>query len=297
MRCFSIFLFVLLLAFPCRGAEQPENYQIMVSIAPQRYIVERIAKDTVQVMVLAASGQDPHSYEPTPAQMRASSKAALYIAMGVPFENIWLPRIQGVAPSLRVLHTEGVVHGHDSEDDPHESGHSLGHRHDPHIWLSPDLVKAMVPLIEKELSMLLPHKASFFAANAKAFVQDIEQLQQALHTSFAPFPEKSRVFFTFHPAWGYFAEEFTLKEYSIEAEGKEPSPKKMRELIDAARAYGIKHLFIEPQFPKSAARTIAESLGAKLIVVDPLQENWLELMQVFGKQLVDSFAALSPVTK
>ena len=282
---------------------------VVVSIAPQKYLVERIAGNTVSVSVLVTPGSDPHSYEPTPAQMKDCANAALYFTIGLPFEDAWLPRLGGAVKDLKVAsmikgiqrlpstdadghpagaHEEKSDHGkkeaHDADDHGHghsrEHGdspaHGHGHTHegeDPHVWLSPMLVRAMLPGIARELGRALPGQAPLFRANAEKLSAELEALDAELAQKFNAVPPDKRVFLTFHPAWRYFAYNYGLRELSIEVEGKEPGPKTMKAVVDAARTYGLTVIFAEPQFPKATAQAIAANIGAKVETLDPLAED------------------------
>ncbi len=79
----------------------------------------------------------------------------------------------------------------------------------------------------------------------------------------------------FHPAWGYFADEFDLVQVPIEIAGSEPSPREMALLMDHAGEEGIGVVFVSPQFSTSSAETIAQELGASVVVIDPLAADWL----------------------
>ena len=145
---------------------------VFVSIVPQKYFVQQIGKDLVDINVMVQPGADPHTYEPKPRQMIDLSKTKIYFAIGVSFENAWLDKIAAVNPDMRVVHTDhgieklamAVHHHHDDADEHHEGKHQDkgGHDHkkgehhgeaehennhreraglDPHIWLSPPLVK------------------------------------------------------------------------------------------------------------------------------------------------------------
>ena len=91
----------------------------------------------------------------------------------------------------------------------------------------------------------------------------------------------------FHPAWGYFAWTYGLKEVPIELEGKEPSPKELKELIQFARQRGIKVILVEPQFSDRIAKIISREIHGKLIKVDPLAYEWdinlLHVAEIIGE--------------
>jgi zinc transport system substrate-binding protein len=80
----------------------------------------------------------------------------------------------------------------------------------------------------------------------------------------------------FHPAWGYFARAYGLKQVPIEIEGKEPKPAQLKKLIDHAREHQIKVVFVQPQFSSKSAKQVAKEIGGQVAFVDPLALNWAE---------------------
>ena len=312
-----LFFVFLLLGFCLPGfsalGATPAPLPVLVSIAPQKYLVERIAGDAVSVTVLVKPGSDPHAYEPSPGQIRAAGLARVWFTMGVPFEDAWLPRITDNAPQLETVSlisgirrlkgadaSAGHVHDHDTgepcpRDPEHVAGsdheeHSHGHDgEDPHVWLSPMLVRKMLPAITRTLGKRMPDRAATFRANAAALDAELEALDEELALKFAPIPRDKRVFLTFHPSWRYFAFNYQLTELSIEVDGKEPGPKTLQKVADAAKEFGITTVFVEPQFPKGAAGAVAEALGATIVIADPLAENLISLYREMAEHLLASF--------
>ena len=60
---------------------------------------------------------------------------------------------------------------------------------------------------------------------------------------------------------------------AIENEGKEPSAKRIAEIIDRARRDGIKRVFYQSEFPASSVAIVAEDIGAEAVEINPLGEN------------------------
>lgn len=303
---------------------------VVVSIAPQKYMLERIAGDSIQVAVLVSPGADPHSYEPGPSVMRGCANAKAWFTVGIAFEDLWRERIEKLSPGMAVIssikgikrlpyHTLETLghkdklaeqaetgeaepgHSGELEGHGHEHEHKIDHEHDeeaphshsgedPHVWLSPMLAREMLPHLARELGRLIPGKATEFRARARAFADELETLDEELAGAFQSVPEAKRVFLTFHPSWQYFALNYQLKELSIETDGKEPGPKTMKAVIDTAKAYGVTTVFIEPQFSKSAARAIAQSIGAEVIETDPLAEDLPALYKSMAAKLLKSFS-------
>jgi zinc transport system substrate-binding protein len=89
----------------------------------------------------------------------------------------------------------------------------------------------------------------------------------------------------FHPSLGYFARDYHLNQYSIEYEGKSPSPAHMKKMVDIASKENIKTIFIQSQFETEKAEAIAKEIGAQIEPIDPLSENWLNEMYVISMKL------------
>lgn len=292
LRKIGIFLSLTLL-LPCLPAAAAENgFSVIVSIAPQKYLLERIAGKHIAVTVLVKPGADPHSYEPSPSQMRQCASASAWFTMGIPFEDVWRDRITALSPKLAVISSiKGIGRLHFGEQ-VHEGHEAGGHGHageDPHVWLSPMLVREILPNMARELGKLMPEQAGEFRTNARQLADELEKLDRELLERFEQIPAEKRIFLTFHPSWQYYAHNYQLREFSIEVDGKEPGPQTMKQIIDLAKKHGIRAVFIEPQFSKTAAKAIAASIGAEVIEADPLEEDLLHLYQSMADKLIETF--------
>lgn len=285
------------------------DLKVMVSIVPQKYFVDRIAGDLVETTVMVKPGSSPATYEPKPSQMAALSASSIYFAIGVPFEKAWLPRFHSANEHMEIVDlSQSVVrmamkghHHHEKEHhnekmkeaDMHHEMHehmSAGHGHhfmpDPHIWLSPALVRVMIMDIRNALIKADPAHESVYESNYLDFVKDINSLDSELAKSFKNSDGKS--FMVYHPSWGYMAKAYGLHQIPIELEGKEPSPKELAQFIDLAEKMSIKAIFIQPQFSKKSAQAIAQAIGAKVLVADPLAYDWMENLKNVGSQFLDN---------
>ena len=279
---------VLLSASPVLAA----GTKVFVSILPQKYLVERIGGDLVDVRVLVMPGANPHMYEPTPGQMQALSTARAYFAVGVNLEDVWLPRFAQTNPTLRIIPTqEGIEkipmaahgHGHEHEgveDHEHEAAAAEGHHDhedgilDPHIWLDPLRARAMAGNICAGLVEVDPANRAVYEANLATLLKDIQELDKTIVGILSAVPENKRSFMVFHPSWGYFAQRYHLIQVPIEDHGTEPGPRYLKEIIEHGREEGISVVFVQPQFSQKAAKVIASELGARVLPLDPLAEDW-----------------------
>jgi zinc transport system substrate-binding protein len=252
---------------------------VFVSIVPQKYFVQRIGKDLVDVHVMVHPGASPATYEPKPRQMAAITHSKIYFSIGVPFEKVWLEKIVATNRNMKVVNTHHGIqkipmaaHHHRSEEKHSEKGHQQDGIRDPHVWLSPPLVKQQAHSILTALQETDPAHAKIYESNYKAFTAEIESLHADLMNTFAD--KRGLQFMVFHPAWGYFAHTYGLQQIPIEIEGKEPKPAQLKEMIKFARVNNIKIVFVQPQFSSRRAEQIAAEIGGQVAVVDPLALDW-----------------------
>ena len=281
-----------------------EKIPVFVSIVPQKYFVEQIGKDMVDVQAMVLPGASPATYEPKPQQMVALSKAKIYFAIGVPFENTWLAKIIATNANMNVVHTEHGIQKlemkahHHHEDEVEEHGHEEHHDEvakdedhheheglDPHIWLSPPLVKVQASAILAALQEADPVHKAVYEENFNDFIARVDQLDSDLKKTFTG--KKGLQFMVFHPAWGYFADAYGLEQVPIEIEGKDPKPAQLRELIEHARESGIKVIFVQPQFSTKSAKVIASDIEGQVAFANPLAEEWMDNL----RQVAEKFKA------
>jgi zinc transport system substrate-binding protein len=265
-----------------------DKLQVFVSILPQKFFVEQIGKDLVDVHVMVEPGASPETYEPKPRQMVALSKARLYFAVGVPFEKAWLQRIAASNPRMGIVHTERGIQKMPMAVDAHVQGKDHKGEHDdhgvldPHIWLSPPLVIMQARNILVALQEVDAAHHAIYEAKYKAFIDKVVDLDEELMNIFAG--KRGLQFMVFHPAWGYFADAYGLKQIPIEIEGKEPTPAELKELIENALKSQIKVVFVQPQFSSKSAEQVAREIGGQVAFADPLALNWDEnLREVAAK--------------
>jgi zinc transport system substrate-binding protein len=276
----AIALALLLWLAPAIGAGA-EPLAVAVSILPQKYFVERIGGEAVRVTVMVPPGADPHSYEPRPRQMTELSASALYLAIGVDFERAWLKRLRSANPALKVVRTdEGVPKRPMPAADGH--AHAAGEP-DPHVWLSPALVKVVARNTLQALAAADPAARPDYEARCAQFLQEVDALDGELKTVFAG--RRGNQFIVLHPAWGYFADAYGLKQVPIEIEGKDPKPARLADLIRRARQGGITAVFVQPQFSTKAAELVAREIGGQVVAADDLAENWAENLRATALQL------------
>lgn len=281
---FFLFLSLISLSSACerdRADDGSEKLTVAVSIAPQAWLVEQLAGANANIITLVRPGESPATYQPSDAQISAVMKASLYFRIGVPFESgPWFEAIR-TSQRCRVIDTRrGITlramdaRGHEHEDAPpgapEDARDDVEHAHglDPHIWLSPPLLKTQARTMTEALSELAPARTDEFQRRLAQLERKLDELDASLRRSLQPV--RGRSFLVFHPAWGYFADAYGLKQVAIEIEGKEPADHELTALQKLAREEGIVVVFVQPQISGNAAKAIAGAIGGRLETLDPL---------------------------
>ena len=262
--------------------------QVTVSILPQAYFVERIAGDLAAINVMVGPGEEAHTYEPTPNQMKALTDSSAFFTIGVEYEETWLPRFEDINPEMLIVDSAAGIERIPMMDElSHEENDEESHTEglDPHVWLSPENGTIIAENILTALQSLAPDKAELFQSNFESLITEINTLDQQIESLFAG--EEQRAFMVFHPAWGYFAAQYDLQQISVQIGGQDPSVSEMTELVDIALDSHIQVIFIQPTFNASDAEAIANEIGAEVAVVDPLARDWLSNLETAA----EAFAA------
>ena len=248
---------------------------ILVSIAPQSFFVQQIARGAVDVVTLVPPGASPATYSLRPSQLVAIKRAKIYLTIGVPFEKAQMERIKSANPALPIVDSTKYIRKVPMQAHHHHAEHNQEHEDlDPHVWLAPNLAIELARTTLEALITLEPTKAEEFLHNYQNLVAKIAAIDAKIYAMILR--SKHKAFLVYHPSFGYFARSYGLVQLAIESEGKEPKMRKLAHLIQKAKKLDIKTIFIEPQFPKRSAKFLAAKLGAKIEVIDPLAPDWDE---------------------
>jgi zinc transport system substrate-binding protein len=277
-----LFLLVLIPAVLWAG---DGRITVAVSLQPYATLVKMLGGDRVNVVTLLPPGADPHNFEPKPAVIKAFSVAQVYFTDGSGLDKTWMPRFLGANKNVQVVDISKGIEWMKSEEEYGAHGHHHDEEMDPHIWTSPTRMRFLAQNIFQELKKLDPKYVIDYVNRASMVQDELALVERQLNEAVISMPKDRRSFIVFHPTYGYLAKDFKLKQYTIEVNGKEPKPRDLANLVKVGRKNGVKTVFVQPQFSKRAAETIAKELGAVVVETDPLSADFIGNTQKFIKAI------------
>jgi len=285
IKTITVTLFLLLIFTSC-GKQKDEEKILTVSIEPQKYFLEHIVGDKYKVNSFIAAGVNPESFDPTPAQMISSGKSKAYFKVGyLGFEKVVMKSIEENAPGMQIIDCSVGIEP--LECDGHGHDHAHGHEgEDPHIWSSPATAKIMIKNMYDAVIDIDSDNKDYYTTNYEKLINKIDSVDTVIKSYLDK--AESKGFIIYHPALSYFSKEYGLSQYSIEHEGKSPSPSQLRHLIDVARDNNIKTVFIQAEFDQKNAETVAKEIDADIVPINLLSYDWDKEMIKIAKSIASA---------
>lgn len=307
---YMMFSLILLIGIVTSCSEQKPTTQaagklmVFAGIPPVSNIAEIIGGQDVAVKTLLPPGQSPHSFTPRPGLIKQLGQAKLYISVNLPFEqHIIVPLLKSKA--ITVCYADMGITKHSMSEHLYKHNHALGQPHDehkatatrpvaklvnpdPHVWLSTANDLIIAKNITAALCKVDPVHAATYHRNLAGFTKKLAKVKHELEQLLAPY--KGQTLYVYHPAFGYFAAEFGLKQEAVELGGKQPTPKQLAILIKNAKQDKVKFIFVQPRFSERSAEIIANQIGAQVIRLNPLShdllDNYLKIAKNIKKSMI-----------
>ena len=268
--------------------------QVAAAFYPLEFVAERVAGDLAEVTPLTKPGAEPHDLELSINQTAALQSADLILT-----EHGFQPAVDdAVEQDVKgeVVDVEKVVELRKAEEEGHEDEHAEDeeaaedeHAHgetDPHFWHDPLLMAQYAEGVRDALVEADPDNAETYEANAKSLTDDLTKVDEEFKTGLAQCKIKDVV--VSHDAFAY------LDKYGLEFESiagltpdAEPNPAQLAEIGEHAKEHGVTTIFSERLVSTALADTLADDLGLKTAVLDPIEglsadtegEDYLSLMR------------------
>ena len=287
-------LAVLVLALYVCGCTRKEAAAdrplLMVSIEPQKWILEQLVGDDYAIGTMLDRGANPETFDPSMEKRLQADKATAYFSTGAfPFE-------ESLAKSLpdrtRIVNTsDGIepIYGTHSHTHNHTSGHSHGHdcdHHgeaaDPHMWTSLKNARIIARNMAEALADLDPAEAATVNRRLATLEQRLDSIDKATADRLEG---ASRSFAIWHPSLSYYARDYGLNQIAVGQESKEMPAGQVRQVIDNARNANVKVFFFQKEYDNRQAESIKSAIGSRMITIDPLAYDWLGQIELITNEI------------
>ncbi len=261
------------------GGSGNEALEVSASFYPLAEIARQVGGEAVRVNDLTPSGAEPHDLELTPGDLRRLGQSDLVLYLGGGFQHAVEDAVENLESPRKAI---DLLVGFElrapveAPHDEHAEEEGEGQEHaeetvDPHIWLDPVRMKGLVEKVETVLARAAPARAGDFEERAAAYSAELDRLDVAYRSTLSTCSR--REVFVSHAAFGYLADRYELDMAPIAglAPEAEPTPQRLREVADAARARGATTIFFETLVSPRVAEAVAREVGAEVAVLNPIE--------------------------
>ncbi len=288
---------------------------VYASFYPVYDFALKIGGDRAQVFQLVPPGSEPHSWEPSAADIVRLASADVLVCNGAGMEH-WLDTVLASLENekLTVVNTSqnltllaATAHSHDEDGEAghgrEAEGEGRGHEgdaDDPHTWLNPMNAKIQMAAIRDAFGAADPDNSAYYAERYEIYAAELDKLDREYRETLAPLPRRDIV--VSHTAFGYLCAAYGLHQIGIEGltPDSEPDPARMAEIIDLTKERGITTVFAEELVSPAVAEAVAAATGAKVAVLNPIgglsaeqQQNGDDYFSVMRRNLAALQKALS----
>lgn len=267
-------LFAILLFTGCNRESNSGKLKVAAGLPPIAGLVKQIGGDRIEVITMLPAGRTPHDFTPRTDTVRKTSGAKLFFTTGMTFENKIAEvvktkcLIKDVSRGIkRIAFDSGSSHDHDHDHDSNCSHDD----HDPHVWLSPANAIIIASNICEDLCCSDPAGKEYYRNNLKILHDKMLKLDHDIKLRLTPY--RNREFFVYHPAFGYFADAYCLKQRAIELNGREATSNQLAAIIKAAKDSNVSTIFVQEQFNPGSAQALARQINGTTASLDPLAED------------------------
>lgn len=251
------------------------NKKVAATIFPLCDIVKNVAGENVEVSCILPPGASPHTFDPSPQEIKKVSGSSTLFSIGNGLDN-WSQDFANSADIKKIVVVDKnislIESTHEHEED-HEDENDHDHEEDsmdPHYWLSVPNAILISSQVKDELITLFPEYASEFEKNFDGYKLSLTNLQDEIDTELGKLPNRNIA--TFHNAWGYFGRDHGVNIVASfeEYPGEEPTVEYLKEFQELIHDSKIKVIFSEPQFSTKPLEPIANDLNVTISVLDPI---------------------------
>jgi len=254
---------LLLMAIPL-GILAQEPIKAVASIPVLGRFLEEISSGDVVVTLLTKQGGSAHVFEPSASEIIDIRRADLFFALpSLSHERGYLKTIQRLNKNLRVVNLEDAIPAVFAKD------RTL--RHDPHSWMAPEVLSAMVLHMVDVLSEARPDHGVLYRQRGNTIVYSLMREDRLMREMLKM--ARPAVFLTYHPSFGYFAKAYGLEQHALEQEGKSISASYLRRVLSKSKKAGVNTFFINPGLDASMVSRVTDFMPCHVVTVDVLNPD------------------------
>lgn len=260
------------------GQKHADKPVVTVSIPPQKYLLEKITGDRVDIKCLLSSGANPESYEPSMSHLVNLGKSEAYFCIGnIGFETAIVDKVRANNPRIKIFNnSDGIplivgTHGHGAGNEAEV---------DPHTWSSVKNAKVIASNMYRAMMDMDPGNGEYYTANYNRLAVSLDSLDARIAAMLAP--HRGAAFVVWHPSLSYFARDYGLEQIAIGSESKESSVRSMQARIDEAISDSAQVFFFQKEFDTRQAQVVNEQLGAEMVTINPLDYKWRDEMLIIA---------------
>lgn len=281
---------------------------VAVSLPPYEKLLAEVGGEALAVRCVQDAGDSCNLFEARPGTVAFLEQAELFLRTGVGYERALMGGHKRVFGDLAVVDLRDAVSllpmqagGAEVSRHAGHSAHGEGEAcagcagcaadkdsMDPHHWMDPVRMGQQLEYAVEALARYADHaEAEQMEKRLEAVRGRLERLDEELAEALEPYA--GRAFFIYHPAMGYFADRYGLRQVALAGPSRAPSARQLRQFIELGRELGIGSILVQPQESHKQAKIVAEAIGAEVVEVDPMARDWEAEIRRIGEVLVDGF--------
>ena len=249
---------------------------IVTSVSPLRLIInEMVDTSQVKVINIVPRGQNPHTFDPRPSDVKKIANACAFVYISDIAES-WAPKLVKNLPPKnrpRILKVWTLL------------GRKESIYINPHFWFDPYTVKKLSRILSDSLK-------DCGAIGSEKFSTRLDSLILWINTELPTL--KTRCFIPSHNSWTVFAKAFHIKTTTPlwTTEGTELSPRKIIRIMKQAKKCRTKVLVLDSIYNPDLVTPFREN-GFKIVELDPQGWDEVTYTEFMKKNLTKLFEALN----
>lgn len=267
-----LLFFIIILSIFLTGCTSTKNIssnskiKVYTSFYAMYDFANKIGGDKINLTNLIPAGTEPHDWEPTPSDISNIEKADVLIYNGAGMEG-WINQVLSSINSKKLI----VVESSKGLNLLNNSDKNENLQYDPHVWLNPMLAKKQMEAIKNAFIKADLSNKDYYEKNYAENAKKLDALDKEYRDTTSKFTKKDII--VAHQAFGYLCSAYGLRQIAIEGlnADSEPSPARMAEIADFAKKNNVKYIFFEDLISPKVADAIANEVGAKTEVLNPLE--------------------------